>query len=137
MRKGRKLVYTATVDVRWGDMDAYRHVNNTTYFRYLEQARVEWLESMGYPVSTAVDTGPVIINASCTFLAPVVYPSRLRVDVYAGDPGRSSVMTWYEIIVEGQHEPSAEGASKVVWMDHRTGRSIPLPGDLRMLVESP
>jgi acyl-CoA thioester hydrolase len=33
--------------VRWGDMDAYGHVNNTVYFRYMEQVRVEWLEQMG------------------------------------------------------------------------------------------
>ena len=39
-------VHTTTVPIRWGDMDAQGHVNNTVYFRYMEQARVEWFERM-------------------------------------------------------------------------------------------
>ena len=31
--------------IRWGDMDALGHVNNTVYFRYMEQARIEWLHA--------------------------------------------------------------------------------------------
>ena len=43
----RHLLITSRMPVRWGDMDAYGHVNNTVYFRYMEQVRVEWLEQMG------------------------------------------------------------------------------------------
>ena len=32
------------IEIRWRDMDAYRHVNNTVYLTYLEEARDEWLE---------------------------------------------------------------------------------------------
>ena len=39
----RLLVHTSTQPIRWGDMDALGHVNNTVYFRYMEQARIEWL----------------------------------------------------------------------------------------------
>ena len=54
-------------------------------------------------------TGPVIINASCTFLAPVNYPATVIIKMYAGDPGRSSVMTWYELFIEGEDRLYAEG----------------------------
>ncbi len=36
MEKRRKLVHVTTMPIRWGDMDAYGHVNNTVYFRYME-----------------------------------------------------------------------------------------------------
>ena len=49
-KSSRKLMYTCLIPMRWGDMDAYRHVNNTVYFRYMEQARVEFLEQIGYQV---------------------------------------------------------------------------------------
>ena len=39
----RKRVHTTRVPIRWGDMDAMGHVNNTVYFRYMEQSRIEWL----------------------------------------------------------------------------------------------
>lgn len=130
----RKLLLTTRIPVRWGDMDYYGHVNNTVYFRYFEQARVEWLEGEGYTVSPEAEAGAVIINASCTFLVPVNYPATVVVRLYAGEPGRSSVMTWYELYVEGEDRLYAEGAAKVVWMDPRTGRSVPIPDALRAKV---
>ncbi len=43
----KKLVYEMTIPIRWGDMDAMGHVNNTTYFRYLETARIDWMRLIG------------------------------------------------------------------------------------------
>ena len=37
----KKLVFEMSIPIRWGDMDAMNHVNNTTYFRYLEIIRIE------------------------------------------------------------------------------------------------
>ena len=131
MNNEAKLVYTTRIPVRWGDMDAYGHVNNTVYFRYFEQARCEWIAQMGFPVTPQEPSGPVIVNASCTFLAPVNYPATVIVKMYVGEPGRSSVMTWYELFVEGEERVYAEGGAKTVWMDTRTGRSVPLPDAMR------
>ena len=44
----KKLVFEMRFPVRWGDMDAMGHVNNTVYFRYLETARIEWMVSVSY-----------------------------------------------------------------------------------------
>ncbi|ENO97714.1 acyl-CoA thioesterase [Thauera phenylacetica] len=137
MSPNAKLIYTTRMAVRWGDMDAYGHVNNTVYFRYFEQTRVEWAERMGSRVSPEEPVGPVIINASCTFLAPVNYPATVVIKMYAGDPGRSSVMTWYELFVEGDERVYAEGAAKTVWMDTRTGKSAPIPDVVRALFDTP
>ena len=37
MEQRRKLIHVTTIPIRWGDMDAYGHVNNTVYFRFMEQ----------------------------------------------------------------------------------------------------
>ena len=137
MSPNAKLIYTTRMPERWGDMDAYGPVNNTVYFRYFEQTRVEWAERMGSRVSPEEPVGPVIINASCTFLAPVNYPATVVIKMYAGDPGRSSVMTWYELFVEGDERVYAEGAAKTVWMDTRTGKSAPIPDVVRALFDTP
>jgi len=34
------------IEIRWRDMDAYRHVNNAVYLTYLEEVRDEWLEGV-------------------------------------------------------------------------------------------
>lgn len=135
MSTERKLILSTRIPVRWGDMDAYGHVNNTVYFRYFEQARVEWLEQQGSRVSPDEPVGPVIINASCTFYMPVNYPATVQVKMYGGEPGRTSLMTWYELFVDGDDRLYADGAAKTVWMDTRTGKSAPLPDTIRAMFD--
>jgi acyl-CoA thioester hydrolase len=70
-------------------------------------------------------TGPVIVNASCTFLTPLVYPGEIEVRMYLGDPGRTSIGSYYELTMNGRRY--AEGAAKMVWIDLTSGRSVPVP----------
>ncbi|MDI6747122.1 MAG: thioesterase family protein [Rhodocyclaceae bacterium] len=125
------FVHTLQIPVRWGDMDALGHVNNTVYFRFTEQARIDWLESLGFAVLVGVDEGPVIINASCTFFKPITYPATVEVRTLIGKPGRSSLPTYYEIRCVGDDTLYAEGASKIVWWNPNTGKSLPLPDYIR------
>ena len=127
MTHPRKLVHTAHMPVRWGDMDAMGHVNNTVYFRYMEQARIEWFYAFARELDTKpyAEQGPLIINASCTFLEPLVYPGDVEVKMFLGEPGRSSFGSHYEISMHAKRY--AEGAAKMVWIDLATGSSVPLP----------
>jgi len=126
-------VHVTRIPVRWGDMDALGHVNNTVYFRFAEQARIDWLLALGIRDIVAVDAGPVIVNASCTFLKPITFPASVEVKTLIGRPGRSSLPTFYEMRVVGEETLYAEGAAKVVWWNPRTGKSLPLPDFLRCL----
>lgn len=125
-----KLVHTALIPIRWGDMDAYFHVNNTIYFRYMEQARVEYLERLGYTIGRTGST-PVIINSSCTFLIPFSYPGVVKVSVFLGAPGRSSIPSSYELRLQGDDALYATGAAKIVWVDMASGKSVAIPDELR------
>ena len=69
--------------------------------------------------------GQVIVNASCTFLAPLTYPGSVEIRMYLGSHGRSSIETRYELWMEGRKY--ADGAAKIVWIDLETGASSPLP----------
>jgi acyl-CoA thioester hydrolase len=130
MNSQRKLVHTSLIPIRWGDMDAYGHVNNTIYFRFMEQNRIEYLEQQGYKVMP-VGTAPVIINASCTFLVPLTYPGIVEIRMFCGQPGRSSIPTHYEIRLQGDDTLYATGESKIVWMEVASGKSVAIPDELR------
>lgn len=130
MHSPRKLVQTSLIPIRWGDMDAYGHVNNTIYFRYMEQCRVEYLEALGFTIM-ARGTAPVIINAACTFLVPLNYPGVVEVRMFCGHPGRSSVQTHYELRLHDDDTLYATGDAKIVWMDVESGKSVPIPDNLR------
>ena len=130
MPSQRKLVQTSVMSIRWGDMDVYGHVNNTVYFRYMEQCRVEYLESLGARL-VPQGTAPVIINAACTFLVPLNYPGEVEVRMFCGQPGRSSVQTHFEIRLAGDDRLYATGDAKIVWMDVESGKSAPIPDEWR------
>ncbi|SBT07330.1 Thioesterase superfamily protein [Candidatus Accumulibacter aalborgensis] len=131
MHSPRKLVQTSLIPIRWGDMDAYGHVNNTIYFRYMEQCRVEYLEALGFKVMPH-GTAPVIINAACTFLVPLNYPGVVEVRMFCGHPGRSSVQTHFELRLHDDDTLYATGDAKIVWMDVDSGKSVPIPDTLRV-----
>ena len=125
MTSARKLVHSVSVPIRWGDMDAQGHVNNAVYFQYMEQARIEWLESLRERVGDVNDLGSVIVNASCTFLLPLCYPGTIEVRMFVDAPGRSSLDSHYEMWMNDRKY--AEGSARIVWIDQRTQRSAPLP----------
>ena len=125
LHKLRILVHTSRQPIRWADMDMLGHVNNTVYFRYFEQARIEWFYGLHAHGEAYAATGPVIVNASCTFQEPLVYPGDVEVRMSLGDPGRTSVGSYYEIWMNGRKY--ADGAAKIVWVDLASGRSVPLP----------
>lgn len=121
--------FSCEMPVRWGDLDAYGHVNNTLYFRYFEEARFQWMLEKGLPLKS--DTHPVVVTIGCTFLRPIFYPETLRIDVFLSEPGRSSFMVTYKVYTLSQKTPAAEGYSKVVWVSSVDGKSVPLPDQVR------
>jgi acyl-CoA thioester hydrolase len=123
--KPRLLVHTSRQAIRWSDMDMLGHVNNTSYFRYFEQARIEWLHELRGPGAALRGTGPAIVNASCTFLVPLVYPGDIEVRMYLGEPGRSGIGSYCELSMN--ERKYADGAAKIVWIDLASGCSVPLP----------
>lgn len=134
MMHKRKLVHTDVIAIRWGDLDSVGHVNNTIYFRYMEQARIDWFDSLGYPVGPR-EEGPVIVNASCTFLKQLNYPGNVEVKTYIGTVGRTSMESWIEM--RPSYDPQtvyAEGGAKIVWVNYALGKSQPLPDQIRRVV---
>lgn len=130
----KKLIHSTTIAIRWGDMDAYGHVNNTVYFRYMETARIELLEHLGCGLSGQGGSGgnPVVANAFCNFLRQLDYPGEVLVRTYVGAVGRSSIDTYHEMLRAGGDETvHANGGATIVWADLAAQRSMPLPDALR------
>jgi acyl-CoA thioester hydrolase len=135
----KKLVHTMRMPIRWGDMDMMGHVNNTVYFRYIESARIAWLEEAGgAPDPAAMTEGPVIVSAQCSFIKQLKYPGEIEVATYVGPPGRSSFDVMHEIRLIGPDgQPGAlhaEGGARVVWVNFQAEKSVPLPETVRALL---
>ena len=130
----KKLVFEMRVPIRWGDMDAMGHLNNTSYFRYLETVRIDWMHSIGC-VPDPRGEGPVIINAFCNFYKQLEYPGLVAVKMYVSDPGRTTFESWGTM--ERVEEPGvvyAAGGATTIWVDFTSQKAKTLPDWLRELV---
>jgi acyl-CoA thioester hydrolase len=127
----KKLVYEMSIPIRWGDMDAMGHVNNTTYFRYLETIRIDWLRSIGCDLNPHGE-GVVIVNAFCNFYKQLEYPGDVLMKMYVSDLGGSSFESW--ATMERPDDPGviyAAGGATTVWVNFPAQKSAPLPDWLR------
>lgn len=134
--ENKKLTFEMVIPIRWGDMDAMNHVNNTVYFRYLESLRIEWFRSIDCQPD-AQGIGPVIINAFCSFIRQLEYPGDVLARHYVGEMGRSSIDTYATL--ERTDDPGviyASGGATVVWTDFKAQKSVPLPDHFRQLMLS-
>jgi acyl-CoA thioester hydrolase len=123
----KKFVHEMIMPIRWGDMDAYKHVNNTVYFRYMEQARVEWVTSLGYSVAPGRES-MLMINGFCNFYQQLSYPGELILKTSIGAIGKSSVDIYTSMSLTTEPDViAAEGGATMVWVDLATNKSAPWP----------
>ncbi len=128
------LLSTLRFAIRWGDMDAMAHVNNTLYLRYFEESRVSWSQSRGMRLP-AEGTGMILAKVSVTFRKPVSYPANVVVNLYAGRVGGASFTLQQTLTVEGETEPSATGDCVIVWYDYVKNKAVPVPEKLRAMLD--
>ena len=130
----KKLVYEMVMPIRWGDMDAMNHLNNASYFRFLETCRIDWFHSIN-AIPKAGGTGPIIVNAFCNFYTQLQYPGDVRIKMYVSDPGRTTFESWATL--ERADEPGviyAAGGATTIWVDFPSQKAATMPDWLRAIV---
>ena len=130
----KKLVYEMAIPIRWADMDAMGHLNNGSYFRYLEIIRIDWMCSIGC-VPDPQGEGPVIVNAFCNFYKQLEYPGNVLMKMYVSDPARTTFETWGTMELDSA--PGliyAAGGATTIWVDFPAQKAKALPDWLRLLV---
>ncbi|MFT4214585.1 MAG: thioesterase family protein [Microbacterium sp.] len=133
------------IHLRWGDLDAFNHVNNATMLKLLEEARVRvfWSPTDGEqaPDTAVIDAGldagelTLIARQEIEYLAPVAYRREpLDVQLWFGRLGGSSVEVCYEVYSPAGDEPQvlyARASSAVVLVDAATFRPVRLSPRMR------
>ncbi len=117
--------------IRWGDMDAMGHVNNTIYLRYMETARIQMMGDAGFTTNPTGE-GFVIANIFCNFIRQLEYPGEVQIHSYVGAIGRSSFDLYHELQrTDDGNTLYANGGETMVWIDFPNQKSLPMPQKLR------
>lgn len=124
------------VPVHWGEMDYFRHVNNTVFFRYFESARIAYLDRIGFREERAESgMGPILASTHARFRRPLTYPDTVRVGARTVELGADRFTMEYRLVSETQAAVAAEGGGVLVSFDYGSGRKGPLPEAVRRAIE--
>ncbi|MFA6243003.1 MAG: thioesterase family protein [Candidatus Hydrogenedentales bacterium] len=126
----------APVSVRWGDMDAYGHVNNAVFFTYFECGRIAYFEHIGVKDrSESNPLAPALASATINFRQQLHFPAELEVGTRVTKIGRTSFGMEHVLLRSGTEDVVADGTSVMVYVDYRVGKSTPIPDSLRELIQ--
>ena len=64
-------LYACELPLRFADMDADQHVNNAEFYRYMEEARMRWVHSLGLAMIPPAPI-PVLAASACSDRKSVV-----------------------------------------------------------------
>jgi acyl-CoA thioester hydrolase len=124
------------LSVRWGDLDAFNHVNNAAFLEYVQEARLIWMAGLdGAWLDASIM--PVVAAAHVNFRNQLTWPADVVVELIAGRIGRSSATIAHRITAATDRDRVfADGETVLVWIDRASGRSIPLPAAIRAACQS-
>jgi acyl-CoA thioester hydrolase len=118
--------------VVWGDMDAYRHVNNVIYFRYFENARLEYFRQMGwFEFEERTGIGPILAATQARFRRPLTYPDDVAIAARVIEVGDDRFTLDHVIVSTVQQKVVTEGTGLVVVYHYGEGSKTALPAELR------
>ena len=113
--------------VRWGDLDAFNHVNNTVFLRYIEEARIRFFDDLGEEWLSE-DSGPVVVNINCNFRREIRYPATVRICTRGFRASDKRLVMEHRLTdVDDDSVLYADAEVTALWVDARAGGSIPLP----------
>lgn len=123
-------LFVATLGVRWRDLDAFNHVNNSNYLTYLEEARLQWLRHVRDWFSE--DAMPVLAASELQYRRPIAWPATLHIELRCTRLGNSSLTLAHRIVdADDASCLYSDGHVVMVWMNPATGKSAALPASIR------
>lgn len=124
-------LFTASIAVRWRDLDAFNHVNNSSFLTFLEEARLQWLKGISGLWFDA-HSMPVLAAAELNYRAPITWPASITVELTCERLGNSSITLGHRIMAgDDARQLYCDGRTVLVWADPATGKSVDLPQAIR------
>ena len=115
-------------NVAWGDMDAFGHVNNVMYYRYIESARIDYFDALNIFEQKVLT---VVASNQCKYLRPVFYPDQLKIAVRVEELRNSAMRMSYQLFSSAQNAIVATAEAVIVCVDQQNMQKAAIPDDIR------
>ena len=121
--------------IDWSEIDSFGHVNNLMIMKYIQTARVHYLERIGMmPFRTEMGMGPIMASTSCQFRKQLHYPGTVVVHSKAGRLKNTSFQMKH-LVLDANSELIAEAHDVIVMFDFVKHAKHPIPEHYRRIIE--
>ena len=122
--------------IAWGQMDAFRHLNNTAYFRFFESGRIAYFERLNlleYMEATGV--GPILAATNCRFKIPLTYPDTVSIGTRVPEVQDDRFTMEYYVVSHKHQKVAAEGTGLIVCFNYKENKKTAVPAELKKRIE--
>ena len=129
-----KFPVKISLRIDWSEMDLFGHVNNVSYFKYIQAARVHyWEVSKLAELFQNHKIGPILLSTGCQFIKPLFYPDKILVESRIEFIKTTSFGIHHQIL-NGNEEIAAEAHDVIVTYDFKKNEKIAIPDSFRNAV---
>lgn len=123
---------TIEIPIAWGEMDALGHVNNAVYFRYIENARIDFLRKAGcHALRDETGVGFILQFVEMRFRQPLVFPDTVRVGTKLDSMEGDRFTLAHAVVSQKTNEVAAIGRGTIVTYDYASGGKVAVPPAIR------
>ncbi|MCA1021175.1 acyl-CoA thioesterase [Halobacillus litoralis] len=128
------MIYKNTAGIRFSETDMAGHVNNTSYFIYLEEARGKFFRDLFQAQEDTLGRF-ILASTKCDFISQVYFGQNLLIETTIAEIGTSSFTFAHRVYVEGTDQLAAVSEAVVVHFNYEEQKSEALPAEWRMMLE--
>ena len=124
-----------SIATRWMDNDLYNHVNNVVYYSWFDTAVNAYMVRAGVLSMTSPKVVCLVVETGCRYFRPISFPDTVQCGLRLAHLGTSSARFEIGVFRNDEDEAAAQGHFVHVACDAATHRPVPLPGDMRAVLE--
>ena len=130
-----RFCITSNQSIIWGDMDAFQHINNTVYFRYFEDVRMEYFEKTGInQLMENQKIGAILGTTECKYLAPLTFPDNIILGTNVTQVKEKRFTMVYEMYSEKLAKVIAVGSGEIIYFDYIGNKTCVIPDEIKQKI---
>jgi acyl-CoA thioester hydrolase len=120
--------------IDWSELDYFKHVNNVSFFKYIQSARVNYWDNTGITAShLETNIGPMLASVNCEFKKPLYYPGQATI-ITTTEFIKNTSFGFHHLLMNEAGEVAAEAHDVMVMFDFNRHEKVQFPEALRDLI---
>lgn len=118
----------------WSEMDMFGHINNVSFFKYIQAARVNYWEQVGIAqLFQENQVGIMLASSACQFRKPLFYPGNITIESGMAYIKNTS-FSIHQRILDHNNELSAEAQDVILLYNFKDNTKVVFPSHIRQTI---